>query len=181
MASGPVQRRRDGRVELRLEPAAAEVLRTVFTEVAELIGPPEQAEPDDPLAAALGIGVRTSPPEDPALRRLLPDAYGDDPEAAADFRRFTELGLRERKRAAAATALGTLGDGSGPVLLDLPQAHAWLGALNDARLALGTRLDVDEDWERRMEAARADEVAYQYAVYEFLTDLQELLVRALSS
>jgi hypothetical protein len=174
-----VSRRRDGRIELRFEHAAVEVLQRVFAEVLELLAPEEDEVADDPLAAALGIGTRSTPPEDPALRRLLPDAYGDDPEAAAEFRRFTELGLRERKRNAATTALETLGDGSNPVLLDLEQARAWLGALNDARLALGTRLEIEEDWTSRLSQAESDEELYQLAVYDFLTELQELLVSAM--
>jgi Domain of unknown function (DUF2017) len=174
-----VSRRRDGRIELRFEHAAVGVLQRVFAEVIDLLGPEPDEVSDDPLAAALGIGTRSTPPEDPALRRLLPDAYGDDPEAAADFRRFTELGLRERKRSAAATALETLGEGSKSVVLDLEQARAWLGALNDARLTLGTRLNIEEDWGHRLSEAESDEELYQLAVYDFLTELQELLVQAI--
>ena len=175
----PVLRRRDGRVELRFSPEVVALLRSVFTEVVDLLGPPPEEVSTDPLAAALGIGVVTAPPEDPALQRLLPDAYADDPEAASDFRRFTELGLRERKRTNAATALATLADGKHPVVLELPQVHAWLGALNDARLALGVRLDIDEEWEDRL-AGASEQERYQLEVYDFLTFLQETMVRLIS-
>ncbi|RZS89971.1 uncharacterized protein DUF2017 [Motilibacter rhizosphaerae] len=182
--SGPVRRRRDGTVELDLEPAAVSVLRGVLTEMLDLLEPEEGPPPSDPLSAALAIGVSTAPPEDPALRRLLPDAYPDDPEASGDFRRYTELGLRERKRTAASTALASLpAEGEeprGPLRLRHDVVLAWLGALNDARLALGTRLGVDEDWEATASRLSPDDPRqYAYAVYEFLTDVQELLVRAL--
>src|SRR5262249_58708344 len=76
------------------------------------------------LAAALGATGPTSPPEDPVLARLLPDAYRDDPEAAGEFRRFTEQGLRSGKVAAAQTVLATLPAGGGQVRLRPDAAHA---------------------------------------------------------
>ena len=80
------------------------------------------------------------------LARLFPDAYPDDQEAAAEFRRYTESGLRESKQSNARTALATLdAPGTEHRLTDV-EVQAWLGALNDLRLALGTRLDVTEDW-----------------------------------
>ena len=40
-------------------------------------------------------------PDDPVLERLLPDGYSEDEEGAedanADFRRYTERGLRDGK------------------------------------------------------------------------------------
>jgi hypothetical protein len=54
---------------------------------------------EDPLFRMVGIGTAVEPPADPALARLLPDAHRDDGPAAAEFRRYTEGGLRERKRA----------------------------------------------------------------------------------
>ena len=80
------------------------------------------------------------------LARLFPDAYRDDEETAVEFRRYTEHSLREAKHANARMALATLdGPGTEHRLTD-EEVQAWLGSLNDLRLALGTKLDVTEDW-----------------------------------
>lgn len=177
MARPWFHRRRDGRVEVFLDTDASRLLAGVLREMLALL---EQDAPEalDPLAAQVGIGSSTQPPEDAALRRLLPDGYADDPAAAGEFRRYTELGLRERKRDAARTALAGL-EGAGPLTLAHDDLLAWLTALNDARLALGTRLDIDEDWGDRLDTlAEDDPELYSYAVYEYLTEMQERLVRA---
>ena len=57
----------------------------------------------------VGIGTATVEPADPALARLLPSAHRDDDEVAAEFRRYTEQGLRARKRAGLELARQTLG------------------------------------------------------------------------
>ena len=60
------------------------------------------------------------------------------------------------------------------------EAQAWLGALNDLRLALGTRLDVTEDWHAQAAALDPDDPALVlFSVYDWLSMLQELLVRCL--
>jgi hypothetical protein len=166
-----------GGVEVSLDADSVRLLTGIFGEILALLEDASSA-PADPLAAQLGIGVATSPPEDPALARLLPDAYPDDAEAAAEFRRYTELGLRERKRAAARTVLASLAAPM-PVRLQPDELLAWLTAINDARLALGVRLDIEEDWTEQVAAlAEDDPAAYSYAVYEYLTEMQERLVQA---
>ena len=147
---------------------------------AEGSGPADGPGPADPLFAELGIGTSVKPPQDPALARLLPDGYRDDPEAAADFRRYTEVGLRAAKRASARTALATLAVVGRRQLLTAEQAQAWLRTLNDLRLALGTRLGVGESWEEEADALpEGDPRYYGYAVYDHLTWLQESLVQSL--
>jgi hypothetical protein len=175
-------RGRHGGVTVRLDEIETALLRQIADEMLALLdeGADTPAADEDPLAAAVGIGTATSAPDDPALARLLPDAYADDPEAAAEFRRYTETGLRERKRAAARTLLATLGEPGRKVHLDAEQAQAWLGALNDARLTLGTRLGVTEDLDELFEDMDdADPRMYGFAVYDHLTYLQEALVQAL--
>ncbi|NHC45257.1 DUF2017 domain-containing protein [Motilibacter aurantiacus] len=174
------RRRRDGTIEARFDEVDEQLLRAVLSDVLELLDDGEAPTHEDPLAAALGIGVATTPPDDPALRRLLPDAYADDEAAAGEFRRYTERGLRERKRTAARVALASLDTGNGVRELDEEQALAWLGALNDVRLALGTRIGVSEDWDERAAGlADDDPLGYAFAVYDHLTWLQELLVQAI--
>lgn len=174
------KRSRHGGLTMQLDEAEVRILRHVLTETLELLGPSESPA-EDPLAAAVGIGTTTTAPADSALARLFPNGYTDDPEASADFRRYTEPGLREAKRSAARTALATLDDaGERRVLTEL-QAMAWLGTLNDVRLVLGDRLGVTEDWEEMVESlADGDPRLALFWVYDRLTYLQDTLVRALT-
>jgi hypothetical protein len=173
------RRSRQGEVSMRLDETETRLLRHLLTETLELLGPAE-AQEEDPLAAAVGIGTASRPPEDTALARLFPDGYTDDPEASADFRRYTEPGLRETKRAAARTALATLGEPGERRALSEEEAMAWLGTLNDMRLVLGDRLDITEDWDEQVaELSEDDPRLMMFWVYDRLTYLQELLVRTL--
>ncbi|MEU2349428.1 DUF2017 family protein [Modestobacter sp. NPDC049651] len=115
---------------------------------------------------------------DPVLRRLLPAGH-DDPEVAAEFRELTEGALRSGKAEDLATVRATLPPDGGEVRLDPEQARAWLRTTNDLRLALGTRLGVDEDTEPP--ADPADEEGQQLAVYYWLTAVQGSLVDALAA
>ncbi len=149
---------------------------------ASAAGTDRPADPLDDLARLLGqagTGPAT-PPDDPVLARLLPDAYPDDAEAAGDFRRFTEQELRNGKAAAARTVLATLPEDGGRVRLSEEEAQVWLRALNDIRLALGVRLSITDDFEARLrDLDPADPRSAYMWVYDWLTFLQETLVRAL--
>jgi hypothetical protein len=123
----------------------------------------------------------TGTPEDPALARLLPDAYRDDAEAAGEFRRFTEHSLRSAKQENARIVLDTLPAGGGSVKLSGEQAQSWLRALNDVRLALGVRLGVTEEFEQQwQDLDPADPRTAAFEVYAWLGGVQESLVQALS-
>ena len=122
----------------------------------------------------------TQAPEDPVLARLLPDAYRDDPEAAGEFRKYTEPALRSAKQQAAQEMLDTLPDEGGRIQLTHEQALAWLKALNDVRLALGIRLDVTEDFEEQWARVDAQDPRWSaFEVYAWLGAVQESLVQAL--
>ena len=156
------------------------VLQHLLGEMIQLLEDDVDEDDDDPLAQAVGIGTATETPEDPALARLFPDGYVDDPEASADFRRYTEPGLRSTKRAALQTALATLGDEPHRIELTPEQADAWLSALNDSRLVLGERLGVVEELEDLITALADDDPRLAlFWVYDRLTFLQESLVQAL--
>jgi hypothetical protein len=182
-------------VSARFTAGQAGILRALVAQVAELVGGPGSAEappterqqepaaadglPMD-LAAILATDGPLAPPEDPVLARLLPDAYGDDPESAGEFRRYTEPGLRSGKVAAAQTVLATLPAAGGRVRLSAGDAEAWLRSLNDVRLALGVVLGITEDYEREFASTDPEDPREAYLhVYDFLTFLQETLVRAL--
>ncbi len=148
MARG-FRRTRHG-VRARLDGQERAVLAHLFVEVYELLDDGSQADPD-PLAALVGIGTSVDLPDDPALARLLPDAHADDPEASSEFRRYTEQGLRQRKRDALETARLTLGR-DGALVLDDAESQAWLVALTDVRLVLAERMGLrtEDDHERLM-------------------------------
>ena len=142
--------------------------------------PGQPPDPLDDLARLLGQAGPATRPDDPVLARLLPDAYTGDSEAAGDFRRFTEQELRNGKAAAARTVLATLPEDGGRVRLTEEEAQVWLRALNDVRLALGVRLSITEDFEARVQDLDpADPRSAYMWVYDWLTFLQETLVRAL--
>jgi Domain of unknown function (DUF2017) len=156
---------------------------------ADAIGPAgESLAPGTPgvpsaadLEAMLGMGGTAQAPEDPALARLLPDAYRDDPDAAGEFRRFTEQSLRSAKQESARIVLDTLPADGGPVMLSGEQAQSWLRTLNDVRLALGVRLGVTEEFEEQwQELEPADPRSAAFEVYAWLGGVQESLVQALT-
>lgn len=150
----------EGGAAMVVDEGEVSVLRTLSVQVLELIGPGGGAESADPLDALFAEGP-SRPPKDPALARLFPDAYGEpdreqDEESrrlSAEFRRFTERDLRIRKREdllAVVRSLDALSEesgGGGGALLTLKpdECKQWLGALNDLRLTLASRLDITED------------------------------------
>lgn len=135
------------------------------------------------LAALLSAGLDR---DDPAVRRLFPDAYPDDPRETAEFRRFTEEDLKSSKLEQVSTVLANLLDSGGEVHLDEPTADVWLRALTDVRLALGTRLGIQDDTdieEELDEAVLKDPTSPrvgQISVYAYLSFLQGSLVDALA-
>ncbi len=94
---------------------------------------------------------------DPAVTRLLPDAYPDDAQASREFRRLTGADLLQRRADDAATVLRTLGhdgadldpesdpDAAIAVALGETEALAWMRTLAAVRLVLATRLGIQTD------------------------------------
>jgi TPR repeat protein len=171
-----VKKTREG-VRVRLEAEETALVRALMEQLLALLGDTPGADGE---LASFGISENATVPDDPVLARLFPDAYRDDGEAAGEFRRYTEMGLRDGKREAAETVLGVLREEGTDAVLDEKQAQAWLRALNDVRLALGTRLDITEDWYEQAEGMDPrDPRAPMFAAYDWLTMLQESLVRVL--
>ncbi|GAB3691152.1 DUF2017 domain-containing protein [Angustibacter aerolatus] len=186
-------RGRDG-VRMAFGERDRRVLSDLLTDVAGMLDDDSET-PTDPLEALVGISTSTGPPDDPALRRLLPDAHRDDAEASAEFRRYTERSVRERKRSGLQVAVESL-QHDGTVVLTPEQRTAWVVALTDVRLVLGERLGLhtDEDHERLVEVVEqlldsdeqsdpdspAERTIVLLSLYEHLTMLQAQLVDALS-
>ncbi|MGW2251472.1 DUF2017 domain-containing protein [Kitasatospora sp. NPDC001660] len=179
-----------GGAAIALDEVEASILRSLEVQMLELIGPGPGGEGGDPLAALFAEGP-TEAPADPALARLFPDAYGGpgkpaDPEdraAAGEFRRYTELDLRARKRDDALLVVRSLdGLGGGGVLkLAAQDCLRWLGALNDLRLTLGVRLEVTEEDERGLyDLPDGDERKPLVMAYLWLGALQESLLEAIA-
>jgi hypothetical protein len=127
------------------------------------------------------------------LARLFPTAYPHDEEASAEFRRFTEGTLRDGKAKAAITIIDGLEDAGLPpelteeglvidIELDQPTAETWMRSFTDLRLALATRLEVEEGDEAYWHALPDDDPRGQaHEIYEWVGYLQETLVQALAS
>jgi hypothetical protein len=172
-------------VVVAFDEVEASLLRHLVGEVSALLEPEDgtagsadvaESDPGDPLAELADLDAAApEPPTDPVVARLLPAGYRDDPESAGEFRRLTEPALRQQKRQNAARLLADLpGEGGGEVRLDPETTERWLTALNDVRLALGTRLDLTEDMP---EPDQDDPDAPAYVVYVWLTQLQDVLVQ----
>jgi Domain of unknown function (DUF2017) len=173
--SSAFRKARGGGVRVTLSAEETAVVRVLVEQMLDLIGGTDEPKPDDGMPD-LALSENSTISDDPVLARLFPDAYREDDEASAEFRRYTEVGLRDGKRANAELVLRTLGEG-GEIVLDAEQAQAWLRALNDLRLALGTRLDVTEDTPPLL--AADDPRGAPFAAYDWLTYLQESLVHAI--
>ena len=150
----PIERTSQGRVRLRLSGRERALIRT----------------------ALAGLRARLEGDlDDPALERLFPPAYQDAAEDEAEFRRLTH----DELLAGRLESLQLFEDTLDQTAIDQSEAGAWLGAVNDLRLVLGTELDVTEDtFAHGLD--RADPRAHELALYAYLTWLQELLVEAVS-
>ena len=172
------QRTATGRVVLRVDQVERGLLMSVARQVMDLVQPAEASPDQDPLAAQLGwvdgdVGIS----DDPAVARLLPDAY-DDPDDAREFRRFTENDLRQSKMQHAMTVVEEI-ERSGEKVA-VTSTDSWLGLLSDARIAIGTRIQISEDNHEELAGLPdADPRSGLFHVYDWLTFLQESLVRCM--
>jgi len=133
---------------------------------------------------------------------LLPNAYQDERDAA-EFRRYTEYGLREKKRSAAHLVYEALvpseeewnfdkpiDKSTFKILIDSQDIQSWLTTLNDLRLALAVRLGIGERSSENKEESNThqkfelmtdnDPMKAVYAVYSWLGWLQQSLLEILT-
>ncbi|MFY1633790.1 DUF2017 domain-containing protein [Solwaraspora sp. WMMB335] len=160
-------RRWGGRIVATFTPDEVRVLRKVAAEV-------------------VGLLTEGFDHDDPVVGRLFPDTYPDDPDSSAEFRRYTESDLKTAKIDQAGAVLAALpGEQGGEVRLDGETAEAWLRAINDARLAMGVRLDIKPDTDLGAELSAAETAdpssgrLFQLSVYAYLGYLQESLLGAM--
>ena len=148
-----IRRRADGGFDLDLPRNEREILRTL---------------PEVLRDAVTG--------EDPAAERLFPPAHPEDPLREEEYRRLTREGLVAKRLSAIEVVEATLDEER----LDEEQLSAWLGALNDLRLILGSRLEVtEESYERDLDPD--DPRAPAMALYHYLSWLVAQAVDALAA
>lgn len=149
-----VRRARDGSYEVRLPAGERQVLADVLPQ----------------LRAALQGDASA----DPAFKRLFPVAYAHDPEHEAEYRELVGDELLTKRLANVDTVLATLD----AERVSEDELFAWMGAVNDLRLVLGTRLDVSEETD--LDVGTEHPEAAAYALYAYLGWLLELLVDGVS-
>jgi uncharacterized protein DUF2017 len=149
-----IERARDGSIAVGLPRAERELLASLPREL---------------------LAQLDTQPAAPALQRLFPAAY-EDGESEREYQELVgdEL-LAGRRR-----ALETLEQTAGARRLDDDEAQAWLTALNDLRLVLGTRLGVTEDLSFASLSPEHPR-SREYALYAYLSWLQEQLIQALTA
>ena len=162
-------------IVIHIEPIEVKVLGDLAHQLLDITSPDsEVVENEDPLAALIGIDSQAAKPTDPILTRLFPDAYPDDPDASMEFRRFTERSLRDTNVTRAKRVLADL-EGRTKLTLNSDQWQQWVGFLNSLRLALGTRLEIDqESWNE--ERSESDPLYQLHELYDWLTWMQETLI-----
>jgi hypothetical protein len=159
--------------------------QVLLSEVSE---PTTDAGDVDPLVALTGLDssagiLEVSAPDDPAVHRLVPDAY-EDPTMAAEFRRFTEDALLADKRESlevVRAGLSSLGPDGGRLPLSASDLDRWVRTLTDLRLVLGVRLGVVQasDIDELDNLAEDDPRRGSYEVFGWLGYLLDELVGAL--
>jgi hypothetical protein len=122
--------------------------------------------------------------DEPVNRRLFPPAYLDvvDIERDVEYRRLMHDDLVKEKLANLDLVTASLERGSSSVRrwtveLTDEEAAAWLGVLNDLRLALGVRLDITEDYDGDVDDT--DPRAPAFRLLTYLGWLEEQLLDAL--
>ena len=152
---GPIKRTRRGEFELRLDPDERDILRALPDQLRNLI------ENEDPTS-------------DPAMARLYPPAYEEDPIRNLEYERLAGDDLTSQR-------LSSIGAMEGSIDADRlteDQLLAWLGVLNDLRLVLGTRLEITEETTED-DFAPGDPRASTFALYAYLTWLVGSIVDTL--
>jgi Domain of unknown function (DUF2017) len=166
----------------------ASLLQSLVTSLLSMLDERESSAPEDELTDITGMRTgNPRRPEDSTMGRLLPDFYRSERShpagsAAADslngaLRSLHEPEIIDAKREAGERLLRTVPASGGRFELTEDDANAWITAVNDVRLALGTMLGVGPDGPEQLPGDHP--MAGHLDVYQWLTVLQEYLVIAL--
>jgi len=194
--------RRGDELVAALTPPERVVVAQLAGDVVELLAGEDVDEADtevpgdaqDPLEVVLeAISRPAARPADPALLLLLPDAT-DEPEAAEEFRRYTEDELRHRKVSRLLDlgkrmlACDPDGDADTPyeLVVALENAEEVAAAMTDLRLVLASRLGIADDdqaaalYDELVEPSEGEDVRHFIgAAFVLLGALQESLTECL--
>ncbi len=153
MRGRPVKRTRSGQYEIRLSAEERALLRDLGPRMRDVLT-------DD---------------SDPVRARLFPVAYLDDDDRQTEYRLLAHGELLDSHL----DALNVLEETVDAERLDDVALAAWMRALNEVRLVLGTRLEITEEGDER--PGRPDDPdAQAFAIYDYLTWLQGEIIEALS-
>jgi len=152
-----VRRRRDGRFDVRLDEGARTVITSLVAQLRQLL-----------------TAERPSTQDEWALRRLFPAAYPDDEEFEAQYQEMVGDELLQSRLSSLDLVEATIDE----QVLEEEELLRWMAALNDIRLVLGTKLDVDEDLDFS-DLRPEDPDAPALAAYGFLGLLLEHIIDAL--
>jgi hypothetical protein len=148
-------RRRGGRFVVSLGSQERELLTELCRQTRELL------EHEDPST-------------DTAVARLFPPAYQDDPLQNLEFERT----LGDSPHAAKLAAISTLETTADASELSEDDLLAWMSVVNDARLVLGTRIEITE--EAKEGDYPEDHPHHEaFGVYVYLTWLESKMIDAL--
>lgn len=172
-----------------LAPHEAALITALVRSLVGMLDERESPSAPDELELITGMKTgNTEPPADATLRRLLPDFYQPDADQHIDasavdslnaaLRSMHEPAIVDAKRDAAQRMMDTVPAAGGRVELTEDDANAWIAAVNDLRLALGTMLGVGSEGPAQRSAD--DPLAAHLDVYHWLTVLQEYLVLSLA-
>ena len=114
-------------------------------------------------------------PDDDRLTRLFPNAYLNNPAAEAEYQGFMRAELVTSRVAAIGIVEESLYDDA----VDGAKLNAWMAAINDVRLVLGTLLGVSEDADHS-ELDEADPNFGGFVLYDQLTFVLGEIIDALS-
>lgn len=181
----------DGSLRLHLDLDEAQLLDQLVEQLIALLQSHSGTALDpDPLFASLEVGGTDSPPEDPALARLFPNAFESEADASA-FRRVTEQGLVNRKLQDALEVTNALGLGTVPPETDAQAARptvdvdvtaktmlAWVRTLTALRLAIAARLGLVQESDHSRFLAD-DEKRGTVMVYDWLAAILDSILRML--
>jgi hypothetical protein len=145
-----VRRSRDGTFQLRINDDERDLIASLAAQLRDLL-----------------MGDETD-----GLERLFPPGYANDPDREQEYQQLTHDELLTKRLASVDIVEQTVTETS----LTEDQLNAWMGAVNDLRLVLGTRLDVTEDMD---DIDLEDPRAPAFAVYHYLTHLLAEIVQAL--
>jgi hypothetical protein len=156
----PFERDDNGELVASLTEPELALISSLATQIADLLdelgSAPHIADPDAAaLYESIGIGGSTTLNDDPAIARLLPNAYADDLDASRDFRGLTERSLAARKVANARAVVASLDaarSAAGELRLDAALEQSWMRTLVDIRLTIAARLGIEHDDEGRADA-----------------------------